>query len=316
VTSDVARIGPARIQPAPLSPPPVPDPPRRLDPGATELDAVRAALTGPTNRLLGEEPGVRLGKDPEAIHDARVSVRRLRSHLRTFRPILDPEWSRRLRRELAWLGDAIGEVRDAEVLRDRLWSRLEDEDAEGSGAALIVALESSRMAARRRLLEAMASARYRSLLEGLVSAAREPVGLAGREVGPAADALPLMAKPWKKLRKRVASAGSDPTDEALHRIRIDTKRVRYAAEAFVPIVGKRADRFASVASSLQSVLGEHQDAVTTMEWLRQHAEHADDPLVAFTAGRLAEVDARARAEARASWPKAWRKLEGRKRFWR
>jgi CHAD domain-containing protein len=313
--SDVARIGPARIQPAAL-PPPVPEPPDRLDPDATELDLVRAALAGPTNQLFGEDPGVRLGKDPDSIHDARVAVRRLRSHLRTFRPILDPDWSRRLREELSWLGDAIGEVRDAEVLRDRLWSRLEDDDPEGAGAALIVALESRRMSARRQLLAAMRSARYRSLLDVLVAAARKPIGLAEREVGPATDALALLDRPWKKLRKHASSAGSDPTDEMLHRIRIDTKRVRYAAEAFAPLVGKRAARFASTAGSLQGILGEHQDAVTSIEWLQDYAGQASDPVAAFTAGRLAEVDARARTEARAAWPKAWRKLEGRKRFWR
>jgi CHAD domain-containing protein len=314
--SDIARIGPARIQPAIQPPPTIPEPPSRLDPGATEVDVVSAAIAGPTSQLLREEPGVRLGKDPEAIHDARVAVRRLRSHLKTFRPILDADRSRHLRGELEWLGDSIGGVRDAEVLRERLWFRLEDDDPEGSGAALIVALESQRVAARHELLAAMASARYRSLVDELTAAALDPTGLAGRPAGPAEDALVLLAKPWKTLRKHVSSAGTDPTDEALHRIRIGTKRVRYAAEAFVPVVGKRASRFASAAGSLQSVLGEHQDAVATMGWLRDHAGRTDDPLVAFTAGRLAEADARARADARASWRKAWRRLEGRKRFWR
>jgi CHAD domain-containing protein len=310
---DVAMIGSVPTQPTPT--PSIPEPPRRLGPDATELDVVRVALAGPVIRLLREEPAVRLGKDPDSIHDARVAVRRLRSHLRTFRSLLAPEWSRHLREELAWLGDAVGGVRDAEVLRDRLWSRMDGVDRDGSGAALIVALESRRMAARRELLAAMGSARYRSLVDALVSAATEPIGLSGQGSRPAQGTLSLMGSPWKRLAKRVSSARSDPADDTLHRIRIRTKRVRYAAEAFVPVVGKRAARFAKAAGSLQDVLGEHQDAITAMAWLRDHALRADDPLVAFTAGRLAEVDARARAEARASWRSEWRSLARRKRFW-
>jgi CHAD domain-containing protein len=201
------------------------------------------------------------------------------------------------------------------VLRDRLWSRLDGNDPDGSGAALIVALESARIAARKDLLAAMGSVRYRSLVQGLSSAATEPIGRAGRAVRPAGEALPLVEAPWKKLARRASSAGAHPDDETLHRIRIDAKRVRYAAEAFVPVMGKRAARFAAAVGSLQSVLGEHQDAVTAMAWLRDHAARADDPIVAFTAGRLAEIDARARTVARASWRGEWRSLARRKRFW-
>ena len=79
--------------------------------------------------------------------------------------------------------------------------------------------------------------------------------------------------------------------------------------------GKRAARFASAAEALQETLGEHQDAVVAMAWLADRAMEADDRAVAFTAGRLAELETVSRDRAREAWPKAWRRLERRKRFW-
>jgi CHAD domain-containing protein len=124
-----------------------------------------------------------------------------------------------------------------------------------------------------------------------------------------------MARPWRRLSKAVRRLDPVPGDAALHAVRIRTKRVRYAAEALSPAFGKRADRFAGAAKALQEVLGDHQDAVMAAEWLTQHGNGADDPSVAFAAGRLAEHEARDRDRARTAWPKAWARLEGRKRFW-
>ena len=63
---------------------------------------------------------VRLGEDPEDIHQFRVATRRLRSDLRTFAELFPTEWVAGLRAELAWIGDRIGPVRDTDVLAGRL----------------------------------------------------------------------------------------------------------------------------------------------------------------------------------------------------
>ena len=64
--------------------------------------------------------------------------------------------------------------------------------------------------------------------------------------------------------------------------------MRYAAEALTPVVGKPAKRFASRAAALQTVLGEHQDAVMATAWLREQAAGTTSR-AAFTAGVLAGV---------------------------
>src|SRR5207237_318648 len=55
-----------------------------------------------------------------AAPDRRVALRRLRSDLDTFRPMVDRDEARPLRRELRWLGQQLGGVRDSQVTMARL----------------------------------------------------------------------------------------------------------------------------------------------------------------------------------------------------
>lgn len=289
----------------------------RLGEGATELDVIRSAIAGSTIKLVSNDQIARLGEDPEGVHRMRVAARRLRSDLRTFRPFLDADWAGALRAELTWLGQLLGPVRDAEVLG----SRLQEEVGEMAGFELASAkvlldgLETDRLHARRRLLRGLRSRRYEELVVRLVRAAREPMARNDPAERPAVSIGSLMKRPWAKLSRSAASLGSGSSDGALHATRIETKRVRYGAEALVPVFGKRAARFASAAEALQEVLGEHQDAVVAAAWLADRGMEVDDQAVAFTAGRLAELEVASRDRAREAWPKAWKRLERRKRFW-
>ena len=48
--------------------------------------------------IVHNDPGIRLGLDPENVHQARVATRRLRSDLRAFRSMLDADCCDALRR--------------------------------------------------------------------------------------------------------------------------------------------------------------------------------------------------------------------------
>jgi CHAD domain-containing protein len=282
---------------------------------ATIADVVRVALSASAVRLLTHDAGVRIGEDPEHVHQARVATRRLRSDLRTFRDFLDPAWVGPLRDELKWLGSALGAVRDTEVLRDRLVSRLSElPDADRSaGEALIDGLETTRAEARDGLLATMREPRYLELLDAIVAAARSPSVLNEFASSPGRNAFgPILDAPWKHLEAAIDGARHEASDEALHNARIRAKRVRYAAEAVAPVFGKTARKFAEAAADLQDVLGEHQDAVVAAAWLRESrtGEHA------FAAGELAAFEAEARTAARAEWPAAWKALARKRlRFW-
>ena len=101
-----------------LAGPEVAGPP--LDHRSTVADLVGASLAAGLRRLVLHDPYVRLGEDPDAVHQARVGTRRLRSDLRTLSPLLEEAPVKRWRSELSWLGGLLGGVRDLDVLEPRL----------------------------------------------------------------------------------------------------------------------------------------------------------------------------------------------------
>ncbi len=147
-----------------------------LDNHSTVATVVGAAIAAGVTRMIRHDPGVRLGDDPEHVHQARVGTRRLRSDLRTFWRLLDPDWARPLRDELGWLGAAYGEVRDTDVLLGRFRGpnrNLSTVDSKAA-AALLRRLAAQREEARVHLLAALNSDRYLMLLENLAQAAADP----------------------------------------------------------------------------------------------------------------------------------------------
>ena len=97
------------------------------------------------------------------------------------------------------------------------------------------------------------------------------------------------------------------SDDGLHDLRIASKRARYAAELAASGEGRRARRIAKRAAALQTILGEHQDAVVAEERLQSLASDAT-PAAAFVAGRLLERQGARRAEVHAALPTAARRF--------
>jgi len=258
--------------------------------------------------LLHNDPLVRTGRDPEAVHQARVATRKMRSNLRTFGPLLDPGWTEPLRSELGWLAMGLGAVRDREVLLERLRGSASSLPAsdQKSAASLLHLLENEIDGLRKKLIADLDSQRYVDLLETLVAAAHAPATLPEADQ-PARAVLPTMATtPWRRLRSAVRQLPEAPTDPELHRIRILAKRARYAAEAVAPVAGPGAAAFAKAAAKLQTVLGEHQDSVTAQAWLRDAKVTGRR---AFVAGELIALERIAANAARAKWRKAWDALD-------
>lgn len=261
-----------------------------------EGDELQTALRGFVQELREREPGVRLGADPEELHKQRVATRRLRSLLRSTRPQLaDPDRAERLRDELRWLGRLLGEVRDRDVLIAYLVEELGTIEEAGAFGAILELLDDERDQALNEVLAALDSPRYRKVIAELEwpPALRE-----GERLATAATA------DYGRLRKAVKRLGAEPKDEELHRVRIRTKRARYAAEA----VGGES-RFVARAKDVQDTLGEHQDAVVAEERIRELvAQVRGTGRTALAAGRLIERQRARRAAARAAWPKAWKRL--------
>ena len=297
----IRALGPRAIEPPEVAPEP-------LLPNAPAKDVIRRAIAESVAALLHHDPLVRTGRDPEAVHQARVATRKLRSNLRTFASLLDPVWTEPLRAELGWLAMGLGAVRDREVLLDRLRGRTASLPANDQRTAegLLHLLEVEIEALRKKLREDLDSQRYVDLLESLVAAAHTPATQPDADQ-PAGALLPALATtPWKRLRSAQRQLPETPTDPELHRIRILAKRARYAAEAVAHVVGSPAESFAKAAAKVQTILGEHQDSVTAQAWLRAAKVTGRR---AFVAGELIALERMAAEDARAKWPKAWKALD-------
>lgn len=257
--------------------------------------------------------------DPDAVHQLRVAARRLRSGLRTFRPLLNRAWAEDLRSELAWFARALGEVREGDVLRARLDRHCAglppDLPATEVKQLLAEVLGGTVADARARVGELLDSERYLSMHDRLVAAVTQPPIHPDAE-RPARDVLPgLVAKAWARLDAAAGDLTDASPDEEWHAARLAAKRTRYAAEAVAPVLGGDAKAFAEQAEKITEILGEHQDAAMAAAKARELANsgHASAD-VAFALGVLASNERALVHAARTAFAGTWRHV--RRARWR
>lgn len=269
------------------------------------------------DRLVGAlrdlDPAVRR-ELPDAVHRMRTTARRLRGCLRSYRAVLDREATEPVRQDLKWLANELGVERDHEVLRDRLTtgvSELPGELVLGPVEARLRTWDATRRAeARRRTLDTLTSPRYLRLLENLKTLSDEPP-LRSKATGePEKVLVKALMKEFDRLAARMEPAldmAPGPSrDAAIHDARKAAKRLRYAAEAARPALGKPAARLAQRVKAVQQVSGAQHDSVVTCDALRGlavAAHAAGEP--GFTWGLLYGQE-RAFAGARErQLPEAW-----------
>ncbi|MFG2589339.1 CHAD domain-containing protein [Streptomyces sp. NPDC048438] len=279
----------------------------------TAGDHVLAYVRRQVTALVELDPAVRRDL-PDSVHRMRVATRRLRSAFRTYRKVLDRTVTDPLRAELKWLAAELGVDRDQEVLGERLRSHvaaLPDTLLLGPvSARLTLTSVARRTDSRRRVASVLDAERYLALLDSLDALLADPPLLPGA-ARPPRDALPrAVLKDYERLATRVGHAldqqpGAE-RDVAMHEARKAAKRVRYAAEAARPALGKPAKKFARRMKSVQSVLGDHQDSVVARDALRTLAVQAQGAgESAFTWGLLyGHEEAAAEARER-ELPEVW-----------
>jgi CHAD domain-containing protein len=280
-------------------------------------DHVLAYARAQRDALVALDPAVRRDT-ADAVHDMRVATRRLRSTFTSFGAVLDRSVTDPVGDELKWLAGVLGADRDREVLTERLTAALgevPDDLVHGPFAERLRHWSGAEHGgARARLLGVLDSRRHLALLDALDALLADPPlrKAAGKEPGE------VLAKAVRKDFRKVSALveralGLGPGTErdiALHEARKKAKRTRYAAEAAVPVLGKPAKSMVRSMKELQSLLGEHQDAVMARQALRElaavaHAAGEDT----FTHGLLHERERRRAADVEAGLPAFWNGIE-------
>jgi CHAD domain-containing protein len=244
----------------------------------------------------------------------RVAVRRLRAILGAVRDMFDRRWVEGLRGELDWLGTALGDLRDLDVLREHLGKEIASlkPAARSAGEDLLGLIDERRARASHTIVAALAGRRYARLLDRLEDAVRRPRVVAADVSLPA-----VAAGQYKKLRKAVKALSSEPDERDLHAVRIRVKRARYAAELAEPLVGRPATRFVTRTRKLQDVLGEYHDAAVAEESLRALVRGRRRSDLRSLARALISRERVRRREAQMDFFEQWPKLERRgDRAWR
>jgi inorganic triphosphatase YgiF len=199
-----------------------------------------------------------------SLHQARVAMRRLRSALSLFKPLLD-ENAKRFSDEFRWLANTLGETRNLDVLL------LKATDGE-----LREKLEAARKSSYDGIVEALGSARSRTLMldfnEWLLCGdyAKHPDC-----EKPVED---FAAKALDRMRKKLKQHGRDLSgidDEHRHEARKDAKKLRYAAEFFAPLFTdkrglRRYKNFNKAMESLQDRLGALNDLAIGHDVLKKY----------------------------------------------
>ena len=269
------------------------------------VEHLRAYLRTQLTAIERHDPAVRIGSDPEDLHKLRVAVRRSRAALREARSVLGEDRGRELRDELRWLGRQLGPARDLDVLIARL--RVEVAALDGADAIpagrIVSQLETERDAAQAELLAALGSPRYAQLLSMLGETVNSPP-VAASDI----SLTRVAQREFKRLERQVKALGRAPSNDALHRARIQAKRLRYSTELSSQLLGKEGRRLVVAAKAFQDVVGAHQDAVVAEERIRNAVRRARGVGPGLAAGRLIERQRRRRADARAELPKAWKRL--------
>lgn len=276
------------------------------------------------HQLRANEACMRAGRDPEAVHQYRVALRRLRSAFSTFRRAISADDRRRIADDLRWLGRQFGRAREWDVFIGDLLAQIRaNMPADPALDALTALAEEARNDAYRRANLVLDSPRYGDLLLGLESwweggpwtTASDPVWNA--------PALPFARAALRRLHRKLARLGErlgELPEEELHDFRLRAKKLRYASEFFRGMFRDKAvTPYVSALAAIQDRLGSLNDAATTRQLLAeidQRRRGIDPELRARAAGVITGwISARVQTDLQ-SLPEAWSRFVETPPFWK
>ncbi|HEY6993688.1 MAG TPA: CHAD domain-containing protein [Xanthobacteraceae bacterium] len=275
-----------------------------LSAGTSTREAFRTIGRACLKQIIGNEPALLAG-DAEGVHQMRVGMRRLRAAMSLFADILrDPETTA-LEQELKWLAGELAPARELEVLVTRVVAPARRRHSRLAGvSSLSRDLAAQRAMALARAQDAVRSARFRALtleiaawLEaGQWTRPQDDLVRDRGEVPIEISAAEQLTRRFRKIRKQ-GKVLTQLDAGRRHKLRIQAKKVRYAAEFFANLfpgkkAARRRKRFLSALEGVQDGLGDlndiavHEDRITAIANDGGSRRRRGSPKRAFAAGLL------------------------------
>jgi len=253
----------------------------------TPVEAFRCIALNCLEHFQRNEQGLLTSKDPEFVHQARVALRRLRSAIKLFAPVLPPEFVATYGQTWQTLGSALGEARNWDVFLEETLPPItaafpEDKDIK----RLRKAAQRKTQSARKSIIGLLGTGEYPRLLLEFTAA-----------VYTVSQSLPIpledfarqqISRHTRKARK-LAVRHTELTPTERHKMRIAFKKLRYTLEFFIPLVASRKLRpYLAALTQLQDELGLINDHITAGTLIEQELNgHPAGPVQGWIAGRHA-----------------------------
>ena len=220
------------------------------------------------DRALHCAAALRADPDAEVLHKLRVSLRRLRSLLWAYRPLLDSSFEERQRALFKFFANAAGQTRDWDILIELL----DDAPRDALQAARARAFDASR--------ETLAHAEVKAALRDALKQANTELNTAHSRTSLPKFARKRLASAQKSMKKRLKHAAKAKRSDyaSYHEVRKAQKKLRYLTEFFEPMLTKKQRSAIRPLKKIQKRFGALNDAVASEQLLRANenvfADHA------------------------------------------
>ncbi|KRR00987.1 hypothetical protein CQ10_21800 [Bradyrhizobium valentinum] len=288
------------------------------------VDDVIAVLMGTCwHHLLKNHAVAEEGSDPEGVHQMRVALRRLRTICALFRRDIPSPAFQTVNSEARWLMQQLGPAREWDVFAETTVARLAAAAPDVDFGSLREAVERQRKSSYAALQTVLADPRCSRFLLSLGHLVErrswrneiDCEALAVLSLPMPTLANKILARLHRKALRRGAHFRRLNID-AQHDLRIDLKKLRYAAEFFLPLYATHASarRYARRLARLQTSLGRARD-IASSRILLDAMRQEDQPALHLAIGAVAGWQARDQIAAARTLRKRWRRFKATPAFW-
>ena len=212
-------------------------------------------------------------EDADGVHDLRVASRRLRAILAEHKDLFDNRAVRKVRKRARRVTRALGRPRELDVSIEvalRLRNGLHG-PARYAASHLLRQLRTQRdgeSSAIAKTADRVDSPKFRKAVKTLLNSGPKPGKL---DFGRAARSL---RKRYRAVVAAHVAWQQGGTDESLHALRIEFKKLRYTCEIYRGINGGHLDNFIASLKEVQESIGEWHDLCVLRDYASEAAPSA------------------------------------------